>query len=191
MEILSITSKELPKYAKIPMTFEVSSRLEARLVDDGLGGIQFREAQVKPYTKNYDEIDGNKPTDWPKRFDISNWDLLLAHDGQISVAGVAVAYNISGTNEYGRLNNPAILWDLRVRPDYRSSGLGTQLFRKAVKIARGKNYKRLKVETQNTNVAACKFYVKQGCQLGEIHRFRYTGNLETEKEIMLAWYLDL
>jgi hypothetical protein len=47
---------------------------------------------------------------------------------------------------------------------------------------------RLKVETQNINVPACRFYVKQGCVLGAIHRFAYP---EFPDEAQLLWYKDL
>ena len=46
----------------------------------------------------------------------------------------------------------------------------------------------LKIETQNTNVRACRFYERQGCQLRAIHRAAYP---ELPEEIQLLWYKDL
>ena len=40
----------------------------------------------------------------------------------------------------------------------------------------------LKVETQNVNVPACRFYAAQGCELGVIDRFAYP---RLPKEIQL------
>ena len=49
----------------------------------------------------------------------------------------------------------------------------------------------LKAETQNVNVAACRFYAAMGCRLGAIHRFAYAGQPHVAGEVMLLWYLDL
>ena len=53
-------------------------------------------------------------------------------------------------------------------------------------VARGCRW--LKVETQNINVPACRFYAKQGCVLGAIHRFAYP---DYPNEAQLLWYKDL
>jgi streptothricin acetyltransferase len=47
------------------------------------------------------------------------------------------------------------------------------------------------VETQNTNVPACRFYARQGCVSGGINRFGYAGCPAAAPEAMLLWYLDL
>jgi len=49
----------------------------------------------------------------------------------------------------------------------------------------------LKVETQNINVPGCRFYAKQGCELGAIHRYGYAGCPDIAHEAMLFWYLEL
>ena len=49
----------------------------------------------------------------------------------------------------------------------------------------------LKIETQNNNVAANRFYQAMGCRLGVIHRFAYAGIAGVEDEVMLLWYLAL
>ena len=85
----------------------------------------------------------------------------------------------------------AALWDLRVYPDYRSSGIGTRLFAEATKWSKEKGCRQLKVETQNVNVPACRFYTRQGCHLGEINRYAYASEPSVAHETMLIWYLDL
>ena len=47
----------------------------------------------------------------------------------------------------------------------------------------------MKIDTQNDNVPACKFYAKQEARLGEINKYAYYG--EDTDEVMLIWYLDL
>jgi hypothetical protein len=46
----------------------------------------------------------------------------------------------------------------------------------------------MKVETQNINVPACRFYAKQGFALGAAHHFVYPALPE---EVQLLWYKDL
>jgi len=46
----------------------------------------------------------------------------------------------------------------------------------------------LKVETQNINVPACRFYEKQGCHLSSINRNAYKAFPE---EVELIWSLAL
>jgi hypothetical protein len=48
--------------------------------------------------------------------------------------------------------------------------------------------RQLKVETQNINVPACRFYARQGCVLGVIDRFAYPT---LPDEVQLLWYKDL
>jgi len=83
----------------------------------------------------------------------------------------------------------AVLWDIRSSPAYR--GVGIPLFRHAGNWAKKKGCSQLKVETQNVNVPACRFYLRMGCQLGEIRLFGYAAAPKVRHEIMLNWYLDL
>ena len=155
-----------------------------------MGGIQLREVEVEPYIKDYDALGNNKPIDWPKRFDIASWGLFLVQRNGVPVGGAAVALNTPEISSK-QSSNSAVLWDLRVHPDYRGSGLGKELFQKAVAWAKSKGCTQLRVETQNTNVGACKFYAQQGCKLGEIDRFKYSDDPDVKDEVMLVWYLDL
>jgi len=47
---------------------------------------------------------------------------------------------------------------------------------------------RLKIETQNVNVPACRFYQKTGCALGTSDRFAYPGQ---PGEVQLLWWKAL
>ena len=49
----------------------------------------------------------------------------------------------------------------------------------------------MKIETQNTNVPACRFYQRMGARLGEIHRFGYVAVPAVAGEVMLNWYIKL
>ena len=82
----------------------------------------------------------------------------------------------------------AVLWDIRVHPELRRTGIGSQLFRSAVEWARQKGCKQLKVETQDINVPACRFYAAQGCELRTVNPDAYP---DLPHETQLLWYLHL
>jgi GNAT superfamily N-acetyltransferase len=85
----------------------------------------------------------------------------------------------------------AVLWDIRVRPERRGQGIGPALLRGAADWARQRGCTQLKIETQNVNAPACRFYASQGCELGVIHRHAYAGQPHVAHETMLIWCLRL
>ena len=102
--------------------------------------------------------------------------------------GVVIAVKTEGLDMLERREDLALIWDLRVAPDLRGRGLGSALLTAAEACARAQGCKQLKVETQNINVAACRFYAQQGFTLGAIHRFAYPL---LPNEIQLLWYKDV
>jgi streptothricin acetyltransferase len=190
IETLTVNETTLTDYSGIPISFEVESKLNVELLDNGLGGMIFHEEKVTPpYIKEYDPFE--PPTTWPKKFNVANWAIFLARDGAIPVGGITVVFRTLGVDMLERREDLAVVWDIRVRPEYRRSGIGTRLFTEAVKWSKKKGCTQLKVETQNINVPACRFYIRQGCKLGEVHRYKYVHHPGTAHEVMLVWYLDL
>lgn len=177
----------LPEYSRIPMALEVTDVLEVSVEGEGLGGIRMSERRLDaPYIKDYDAVDG--PTHWPAVFDTSNWQLFAARFGDKRVGGAALAFDTSGLIMLEGRKDLAVLWDIRVSPDYQRHGVGTALFLAAENWSRARGCRQLKIETQNINVPACRFYLKQGCVLGGINRFAYR---EFPDEVQLLWYKDL
>lgn len=178
----------LAEYAAISIAFEVRRVLEVAVIDGGLGGFALAErAADVPYVKDYDAGDGG-PARWAERFDLSNWGLLGARIGGRLVGGAAVAFNTPGLMMLEGRRDLAVLWDIRVAPDVRGQGVGAALFRAAETWSAVRGCRQLKVETQNANIPACRFYARQGCVLGGIHRFAYPG---LPHEVQLLWYRDL
>ena len=170
----------------------IESVLRVDVIGRGLGGFQLVEEAVEPYGKDFDAITpGEDPTSWPRRFNVSNWAIFLAEHAGQAVAGATVAFDSPGVNMLEGRTDLAVLWDLRVDPAFRRRGLGTMLFERAADWSRGKGCKQLKIESQNVNVPACRFYAEQGCVLGAIDRFGYSGCPPVAHEAMLLWYLDL
>jgi GNAT superfamily N-acetyltransferase len=178
---------ELAEYARVSISFEVDRVLELTLREEGLGGLALSERKLGArYVKDYDELEN--PTRWARRFDLSNWGLLTAQSQGKRIGGVVIAFDTRGIVMLEGRKDLAVIWDMRVDAEWRGQGVGTALFREAEKWARARGCEWLKIETQNVNVPACKFYVKQGCALGAIHRFAYP---DLPEEIQLLWYKPL
>lgn len=158
----------LAEYGRVPMAFEVRS-----VLDDAM-----RERSVAPYVKDYPG-----PGAWPT-FDLSKWGVIAARiDGRI-VGGAVIAFDTPDVDMLEGRRDLAALWDLRVAPEHRGSGIGSALFRAVEAWALARGCRELKIETQNTNVPACRFYAKQGCELR-------AKNPISDKETQLLWYKRL
>lgn len=185
----------LAEYSSVPSLVEVESILQVKTADGGFGGLAMELVPVpSPYIKNYDSY-GHTPADWPAKWDITNWCFLLATLGDKPVGAACV---VTRTPEIGMLegrDDLGVLWDIRVAPEYKRRGIGKALFEAAAQWCREQGLKMLKIETQNVNVPACRFYASMGAELGAIHRFAYAGALwshpDVKDEVMLLWYYRL
>lgn len=75
-----------------------------------------------------------------------------------------------------------------VAPAARGQGVGTRLMRHVEQWAQERGCRTLKIETQNINVPACRFYARGGCTLGAVLLHAYP---ELPDEVQLLWYKDL
>ena len=174
----------LAEHGSISIAFRVERVLALRLVDGGLGGMALTETVVpQPWVKDYDDIEGEGPTRWARRFDVRNWGLVAAFDGAARVGGAVIAYDSPGVNLRRGRRDRAILWDLRVGSEVRGQGVGTALFQAAEGWARERGVGTLEVETQNINVPACRFYRSVGCTLASIDTRAYP-DLPDEAQLM-------
>lgn len=187
-QIIEETPDALGEYEKIPIAFRVESRFRVELVQNGLGGINFIEEKVIPFVKDYDANANERPSRWSERFDISNWGILSAFEGERRVGGAAIAWKTPEVNMLESQPDVACLWDLRVHPEFRNKGIGRKLFNRAILWAKERNCRRFIVETQDINVPACRFYVRQGCELGVVNRYAYP---ESMNEIQIVWQKDI
>ena len=191
VDIRQIGVDGLKQYSEISIEFTVESVLRVEEIDGGLGGLLLKdEGLEEQYVKDYDMLaQEERPTRWPERFDVSNWAFFMAFDGERPVGGAVVAYRSPKMNMLEGRSDLAVLWDLRVHPGRRREGIGTKLFQHAAEWARQRNCTQFKIETQNNNVGACKFYARQGRHLGGIVRHAYPEPVA--HETMLLWHLNL
>lgn len=184
---ISEEAANLEDYARIRLSFEVRRVLDVVPLDNGLGGLTLSERKLRtPYLKDYDAIEN--PHQWTRSFDISNWGFFVARSDGLRVGGATVAFDTAGLTMLEDRGDIAVLWDIRVAAEARGQGVGMALFQAAEEWAVTQRCRRLKVETQTINVPACRFYAKQGCVLGAIHRFAYP---DFPDEAQLLWYKDL
>ncbi|HEY0025756.1 MAG TPA: GNAT family N-acetyltransferase [Longimicrobium sp.] len=186
VEISEEPIASLGDYASVPIAFEVDSAFQVHRE-----GERFVLSEVpvsSPYIKDYDAIPGEHPSEWARRFDVSRWGVLAARAGGRRVGGAVIAFDTPGVDMLEARRNLAVLWDIRVAPEARGSGVGAALFRAAEAWAQARECRQLKVETQNVNVPACRFYARQGCVLAAVDLSAYPG---LPGEIQLLWYKDL
>jgi GNAT superfamily N-acetyltransferase len=179
---------DMAAYARIPISFEVRRVLQVRPRDRGLGGLEMVEQPVDPpWTKDYDAGE-ERPARWPARFDVTRWRMFTARVDGALAGGAVVAWDTPGVHMLEERRDLAVLWDIRVMPEMRGHGVGAALFRAAAAWARARPARWMKIETQNINVGACRFYAAMGCELGAVLRHAYPDH---PREVQLFWYLDL
>jgi GNAT superfamily N-acetyltransferase len=179
----------LADYGCISIAFVVSSIFDLTQKSLDLESLMKSELRLDtPYVKDYDQIPGNSPADWALDFDISNWGLLSARIDKKLVGEAAIAYKTNNLILLKSRTDQAVLWDIRIAQVWRGKGIGSVLLTACEKWAKSRGCIKLKIETQNINVAACKFYAKQGYQLGAVHPSAYP---ELPDEIQLIWYKNL
>ncbi len=174
----------LAGYARVPIAFMVEKVLDVRETES-CPVLSERKIAV-PYVKDFDRDE--HPTTWSARFDLSKWGLLAAVAGEQRVGGAIIAVDTPGVAMLDGRTDLAVLWDIRVLSGARRKGIGSALFREVEQWARARNCREVRIETQNTNVTACRFYQRQGCALEAVNRRAY---LEMPEEIQLLWHKRL
>jgi len=180
----------LSQYDLIPMLVHISAYYRIEKHNRGLGGFTLVETPVEPYVKDFCSADDESVAQW-KRFDLSNWAFFMAFDNEQPVGGAAVAARTKKIHMLSGRDDLAVLWDIRVDDAYKHQGIGQALFDMAVIWSRSQGLRQMKIECQNNNVPAVKFYHKQGAILSAIDEYAYYNELKYRHEAQLIWFLDL
>ncbi len=180
----------LDDYTKIPITFEVNSIFEVCEKDGDMSGYELTEVPVDtPYIKDYDDNGKHGPLTWEGKYDTSNWAFFLIYDGKTPIAGATAVYNSPEINMLEGRGDLTVLWDIRIHPDYRGRGIGRELIEAVMDWAKQRHCTQLKIETQNVNVNACRFYKAMGAKLRKVNYHVYKD--KEKEEIQFLWYIDL
>lgn len=176
-------------YDRISMAFRVDNEYQpVRLSTENIG-LCLEERPVKPYIKDLGVYE--RAVDYEKQFDIRHWAVFMAFDGDLPVAGMTLAARTPGVDMLEGRDDLCVLWDLRVEEDYRGRGLGRALFQRAEAWAREQGLREIKIECQNNNVTACRFYRRQGAVLTAMNTRAYEEDEAIKNEIQLIWRYTL
>jgi ribosomal protein S18 acetylase RimI-like enzyme len=177
LTLVSDTKIDLHEYARVPISFPVTERLDLVSADLPLiAATSPTRAVEPPYVKDYDAQPGQHPTEWPRRFDLANWWVAAAFLGEQRIGGAVVIPDASA--------DTAVLWDIRVHPTFRTRGVGRALLSFAESHARARGQRRMQIETQDINVLACRFYASAGYVLTAIDPHAYP---DLPDEVQLIW----
>ena len=88
---------------------------------------------------------------------------------------------------YRDWNGMALIWDIRVRRECRMRGIGCKLMDTVVAWAKENGFLALRLETQNNNAAACRFYSRYGFLLMGVDLAVYMAT-PYKGETALYWY---
>lgn len=70
------------------------------------------------------------------RWNLENWCIIAAYDGNKQVGGAVLAFNTPGVNMLEGRDDISVVWDIRINTDYRGKGIGTKIFQKCIEWAR-------------------------------------------------------
>jgi GNAT superfamily N-acetyltransferase len=187
-DIAPVSESQLAEYAAVPIRFSVTQRLTLG-ASEALAPHELRVCPVPvPFEKDYDAHPGMSPVSWASRYQLRDWRIIVARHGSVIIGGAAFAPGADVGTDPGGRGDTAVLWDIRVAPDLRGRHIGAALFRAGEQWAARRGYPVLLAETQDINVAACRFYRAMGCTLISHELAAYP---EFPDEARLLWRRDL
>lgn len=141
------------------------------------------EPLEEPYRKNYgDDADAEGLRDY-----------LHRARGNTATDAAAFVVRLDG-RVAGRMmmsrtwNGFACIDDIAIDRNARRRGAGTALMQAALDWARAHGYPGIMLETQDTNVIACRMYLRHGFVLGGCDRYHYANEPDIAHETALFWY---
>ncbi|HKL88081.1 MAG TPA: GNAT family N-acetyltransferase [Salinibacter sp.] len=178
--------EDLDGHVEISIAFLVESVLRP---DPEGADLDLVECTVsEPWWKDYDVEPGADPAAWLQRFDTSTWSIISAWRGHERLGGVVILADDPAIDMLEGRADLGLIWDLRVQPSARGQGIGRRLIDAAEGWATSRGCSTLKVETQNINVPACRFYEQQGFVLRSVRAHAYP---ELPHELQLLWYKQI
>lgn len=192
--IRPLTPKDIPQLAAIRPGYRSETIFEVERLHDGFQfGWRLTEKRLTiPFDKGHlydftpsvqDEIRGR---------------LALGENGCEWVATDGPALIGILDAEYKEWNNTVFIWNLMIDEAHRGRGIGRALWACVVDYGRARGARAITLETQQTNVPACRFYHKMGCQLVGLDENLYANITDqqaplshTTPEIALFWAFRL
>ena len=166
----------------------------SKITEDELSGRDFSfdvaSVVAKPYTHLYEALQSTLVRKYTKSWPSEDEDFSAAKDAseQVIFALVDETRSVHGyVYAFKDWNNLVTLHNFGVQRSARRGGNGRKLFAALVEWAKGLGVKGLRVETQDTNVAACAFYKSVGCVFGGFDEYLYAATGHAG-EVAIFWY---
>lgn len=146
----------------------------------------YKEVKTNPFS-----IDMTKEESMDLWRDILNeetTEIIVVEDNNKYIGGViTVTHSPKVTMHKGIMLN-AILWDIRVHPNFQRQGIASILLNKSIEFSKKMNCNSLLIETQNNNPKAINFYTKNEAYLYEINKGKYESQ---PSETQLIFKIDI
>ena len=175
IELTEITEVNRDDFIFHPESFDVFGRLDP-IYSNGRWAYN-EELFEKSYNKQYESYTSTQIGHYLMDDDKTAYVISLNGD----IAGRILLQ--SSWNGYGHVE------DLCVKKRYKRNGLGSELVAKGIEWGKKKGLSGLTLETQDVNLAACRFYHSIGFEIGGIDKFLYNRSKpEISHEIAVFWY---
>ena len=115
---------------------------------------------------------------------MSRWIFFAAYRGALRLGGAVLVHDDPAIELLRDGPTCGLLWDLRVAPEWRGVGVGAALLDAVERAAMRNVLRAVRVETQQINVAACRFYQRHGYRLERATAGVYE---RLPDEIQLLW----
>lgn len=178
--IVPMTASNKADFNTANEPFEVIGRLIPKY--EGGSWSSAEELFAYPHEKTYEPCDA-RPEDYIGRPDRAVFFFTGPTD---SVGDAGCEGQIVLSKNW---NGYALIEDLSVRKASRRSGVGSALFEKAVDWAKSAGLPGLAAETQDNNLAACRFYAKHGMVIGSVDVMVYDNFPLVADEKAVYWYM--
>ncbi|MBL8496812.1 GNAT family N-acetyltransferase [Nitrosomonas sp. JL21] len=175
LRIEPITYDNATDAKAIDGTFIINARL---LLSTSSAGFHYEIISIPAYEERYShaEADPRIPESYLKHSDHAGF-LAYWQDRPVGFLLLSESWN-----------RMAMIDDIQVNASHRRQGIAITLLQKAETWAHQRNLSGLRLETQDTNVAACQLYKHCGFVLGGMDQYLYAAIPESSKEIALFWY---
>lgn len=178
--IMEIKPDQLSKYQTIEMHKHVTQIREYHSLND------YHVHLVQHHI--IDLADEEDIDDWKEIIDFKHSKIFVATHHNKWVGGCVIITNSPKVHMFNQRMDYSVLWDIRVKDDYKHLHIGTKLFKKAIAFSKEKGCNKMIIETQNNNVNAILFYEKMGAYLHQINKNHYK---DTPEEDQLIFHYDI
>ncbi|MBS1724768.1 MAG: GNAT family N-acetyltransferase [Armatimonadetes bacterium] len=178
MEVRLIGFEGIAEYMRVSIGFWVRERIDPAALPELI------VHSCPPIWKDYDEVEEERPSSYPGRFEVKDWLVFGAIESGRLIGGAVVALRPVDYELSPGAQEAAVLVDIRVDAEFRGQRVGHALLAACISAAKEAGCRELWVETQDTNVPACRFYLNEGFELASVTLNAYEGFSDEAKVVL-------